>query len=63
MSSDPNSDNVKLKVIERWQLIKWDGEAPFVTDDPEVAKQHPQCAEIVQGGDDIPTTVIYRRSE
>lgn len=56
-----STDGVKLAVVERWQLIKWDGEAPIQTDDPDVARQHPQCAEILQGGDGIPTTVIYRR--
>jgi len=49
--------------VQRWQLIKWDGEPPIDTDDPDVAQQHPACCEILEGGDDRPTITLYKRTE
>ena len=58
-----SQDKTEVKVaVQKWQLIKWEGDPPLETEDPEIAKQHPACLEIIEGSDFGPTTVIYKRT-
>lgn len=55
---------VKMGVKE-YKLVKWDGDAPqggIPEDAKDFPEKYPQVAEVIRGGDGIPTTVIYRRS-
>lgn len=43
------------------RLVKWDGDGPIPDDASTHPEKYPQVAEVIEGGDGIPTTTIYRR--
>ena len=43
------------------RLVKWDGDGPIPEDAETNPQKYPQVAEVIEGGDGIPTTTIYRR--
>lgn len=47
-------DAMAIKAVQRWRLVKWDG-------DPPAADETKEPIEIIEGGDDIPTRVVFRR--
>lgn len=49
-------DKAKVKVTGSFQLVKFDGDAPVVGELKEPA-------EIIEGGDDKKTEVVYRKGE
>lgn len=51
---------VKARILHR--LVKWDGDAPIPVDAADQPHKYPQVAEVIEGGDGMPTKVIYRRS-
>lgn len=53
MSAPNETPPVELKV-KRWRLAKYDG-------DPPKPGEHKEPVEIIEGGDDIPTRVIFRK--
>ena len=48
---------VALKQV--WRLVKWEGDEP--EHDPAHPEKHPACLEIIEGGDDVETKVVYKR--
>lgn len=42
-------------------LVKWDGDDPIPADAHLVPHKYPQVAEVIEGGDGIPTQTTYRR--
>lgn len=50
-----NVDIPKVKTVARWRLEKFDGE--------HVEGDGKKPVEIIEGGDDIPTRVVYRKGE
>jgi hypothetical protein len=56
-------DKAGLKMgVKRYKLVKWDGDGPIPADAEDHPEKYPQVAEVREGGDDIPTKTIYRRS-
>jgi hypothetical protein len=56
-------ENVGLKFdFTRFRLVKWDGDPPIPEDAETEPQKYPQVAEVLEGGEGIPTRVIYRRS-
>lgn len=47
-------DAMVVKAVQRWRLVKWDG-------DPPAADEKKEPIEIIEGGDDIPARVVFRR--
>ena len=47
-------EQTKISVTRRWRLEKFDG-------DPPKEGEHKEPVEIIEGGDDIPTRVVYRK--
>lgn len=45
------------------RLVKWDGDGPIPDDASIHPDRYPQVAEVIEGGDGIPTTTIYRRDQ
>lgn len=43
------------------RIVKWDGDAPIPDDASERPERYSQVSEVLEGGDGIPTTIIYRR--
>lgn len=48
-------DAMAVKTVQRWRLVKWDGDPPA----PGEAKEP---IEVIEGGDDVPTRVVFRRA-
>lgn len=48
------SDVMAVKAVQRWRLVKYDG-------DPPAAGETKEPIEIIEGGDDIATRVVFRR--
>ena len=51
-----------VKGIVRHRLVKWEGDEPMPADAEFHPEKYPQVIEVIEGGDDQPTNVIYRRS-
>jgi len=51
-----------IKATATWRLVKWEGDPPPDADDVDPLG-HPQVLEVIEGGDDVPTKVTYRRPE
>ena len=45
------------------RVIKWNGDAPTDPDAYVHPEAHPQCAEIVEFADGIPSRVVFKREE
>jgi hypothetical protein len=43
------------------KLVKWDGDPPIPPDAADNPTKYPQVAEVIEGGDGIPTRTLYRR--
>ncbi len=48
------NDAMAVKAVQRWRLVKYDGDPPAAGDTKEPI-------EIIEGGDDIATRVVFRR--
>ena len=60
MADLADQSEVALKVIG-WRVIKWEGDEPL--HDPARPEDHPACIEVIEGGDDVETRVVYKRTK